>query len=57
MRPDTRFLRDRLLAVEVLKDSGGASGFLWHGIRLVCHRALNLDSNVVLYEKNKEWRK
>ena len=51
MRPDTRFLRDRLLAVEVLKDSGGASGFLWHGIRLVCHRALNLDSNVVLYEK------
>lgn len=51
MRPDTRFLRDRLLAVEVFKDSGGTSGFLWHGIRLVCHRALNLDSNVVLYEK------
>ena len=51
MRPDTRFLRDRLLAVEVLKGSGGASGFLWHGIRLVCHRALNLDCNVVLYEK------
>ena len=51
MRPDTRFLRDRLLAVEVFKGSGGAFGFLWHGIRLVCHRTLNLDCNVVLYEK------
>lgn len=51
MRPDTRFLRDRIVVGEVLMNSGGTSSFLWHGIRLVCHRTLNLDCNVVLYEK------
>lgn len=51
MRPDTRFLRDRIVVGEVFVDSGGASGFLWHGIRLVCHRAFNSVYNVVLYEK------
>lgn len=51
MRPGTRFLRDRIVVGEILVDSGGASSFLWHGIRLVCHRAFKTACNVVLCEK------